>query len=146
MLFLSPVCAHLGCNNSNVLHNLLCVWLSFIPCPLVLSLRACIRQSPTDGEGSRESDWRRSQRQQLPVYQREVCHHQEHWSNYLVLFKKCFILLFESTFLSFIVEPLITFSVSACCVLDAHKMYAAYAKLNWIELMSCAEHNVICSA
>lgn len=40
--------------------------------------RTCIRQSPADGEGSFKSDWRGSQRQQLPVYQREVCHHQEH--------------------------------------------------------------------
>ena len=48
----------------------------------VYSFRTCIRQSPTDGEGSGKGDWRRSQRQQLPVYQREVCHHQEHWGNH----------------------------------------------------------------
>lgn len=52
--------------------------------PFFCFCRTCICQSPSDGEGSCKSDWRRSERQQLCVYQWEVCHHQEHPSTVLL--------------------------------------------------------------
>lgn len=53
--------------------------MSLVSC---LSFRTCFRQPPTDGEGSSQSHRRWPQREQLPVYQREVCHYQEHRGNF----------------------------------------------------------------
>ena len=59
----------------------LCVHVSFsLPPPF----RTHVCQSPADGEGSVQSTWRGSQREQLSLCQRKDCCHQEHWCNSIV--------------------------------------------------------------